>query len=805
MQSNPSRPAAGSGAQTAPPLRERDPLTRLLRARPLALAAALFLSGCMLQYGLELPRRAAAIALAALLLLPLCLRRRRSLALAVLMLALIPAGMLRFDVAWSAVSPLPVRRGVELCGRICEMPEYSPDSQRTVCTLDGFRVDGIAYGGKLSLYLRGDDALLQAVRLGQEVRVTANLWRSDEATNPGQFSYANYRRARNLRSYATAKIEDATFADTPARPGDRIERLRASLGERIDRLFPNNAPLARALVLGDRSGLSEEDRQSYAQAGAAHLLAISGMHLSILAGIIALILGRFLHRDIAFWITLALLCGYSVLTGFAPSMARALMMYALFGLGPIAGRRSDGITRLGAALLIHLLIRPAAMLDTGFVLSYGATAGIVLLASPLSRLPLLERALGGHEFVRSPARRAFRWAAGTLAMTLAAQIAILPAVVNAYGSQPVWSLLTNLIAAPLTMLGYIPALIGTLLNLAPVAAAADWLFGLLTKLVTGIAALPFSSVRVARFPLWLSGLCIAVCFASSELSRLPKGLRRFLPFAVVLAIPLANLCAWCTTLGVSVVFLDAGQADCAVLRCQGHVYLVDAGDDYSPAADYLSAMNYTPDALFLTHPHADHAFGLADILEVCTPRRIYLSVNWNRFEIDPELQAALDEAQARGAELISTRAGDEISLSEDVNLSVLSPQAGISADSANEDSLILRMEYGDARALFLADAPAEVAEGLAGDIDLMKVAHHGARDGTSAALLAETSPSAAVISVGRDNSYGHPAEATLELLEAAGAKVWRTDQSGAITCHLRPDGTLMLRGYLPLEVGDGLE
>ena len=744
-------------------------------------------------------------AFGACLLAAPCLRSKRTLATALLALALLPAGALRFDAAWNYVSPMPAQTGVLLSGRISEEPDFNAETQRTICVLDDLKIDGESQHGKLRLYLRGDETLLRNVLLGQRIEVTARLWRTDEATNSGQFDSSDYRRALGLRNYATAEIDSAAFSDTLQRLSDVPERIRTTLGTRIDRLFPENADIARALILGDRSELSSEARTSYTRAGAAHLLAISGMHIGILAGAIALLLGRFLKRSSAFWLTLILLAAYGLLIGFTPSVTRAILMFAFLGMGPLLGHRSDGLTRLGASMLVYLLIRPVAVIDAGFVLSYGATAGILLLAPPLSQLPLLRTMLETHSDFGRLSRRIPRWIAETVAMTLAAQLAILPAVIHFYGAQPVWSLFTNLLAAPLTMLGYIPALIAALINCAPLATAADFLFGLLTRLVTGIASLPLAELRVARFPLWLTLICVLICLASSDLSRLPRSLRRFLPFALLLAIPIANLCAWATTLGVSVVFLDAGQADCAVIRSEGHIFLVDAGDDYSPAADCLSAMNYSPDAVFLTHPHADHAGGFADILEVCVPKRIYISPNWESFDVDPELTATLDAAQSKGAEIITVAAGDTIALSDHVTLRVLSPKAGISTNSANDDSLILRLEYGSARALFLADASAETAAGLAGDVDLIKVAHHGARDGTNAALLAETTPSAAVISVGRDNNYGHPTEQVLKLLEASGAQIYRTDLSGAITCRLYEDGTLKLRCYRTSEGRYGLE
>ena len=786
------------------PLSRRDPFTRLLRARPLLLASILFLIGCILQCTMGFAIVPMVLVLAVMLLLAICLRRRRAAA-ALLILAMLPLGALRFELAWSAVDPLPAQRNVQLTGRISETPVFNERTVRTVCVLEDIAFDGVPQSGKLRLYLRGDEELLREVLLGQRVAAAARIWQPDEATNPGQFSSAAYQRGLGLRNYATAEIETAEFSEPELGFKDLPERMRNASGERIDRLFPKNAAIARALILGDRSGLSSRERASYARAGAAHLLAISGMHMGILAGVLSLLLGRFLRRSTAFGVTVALLFGYGVLIGFTPSLTRALIMYFILGMAPIAGRRSDAFTRLGATMLGYLLIRPAAILDAGFVLSYGATAGILLLSGPLSRLPVLRSVLPMQPGFRLTRRQLLGWIAGTFAMTAAAQLAILPAVVQYFGAQPVWTLPTNLIGIPLTMLGYILALIATPLNLAPLAHVADFLFGLLTRLVAGIASLPLAELRIARFPVWLAVLCALTCFAASDMSRLPAKLRSLLPLALLLAIPVSNLCAWSTTLGMSVVFLDAGQADCAVIRSEGHVYLVDAGDTYSPAADYLSAMNYSPEAVFLTHPHADHAGGLADILEICPPKRIYVSAHWDDYEAAPELDEVIGAAREMDVEIVSVAAGDAIRLSEHATLRVLSPKEGILADSANDDSLLLQLEYGAARALFLADASAEVAAEVAEDIDLLKVAHHGARNGTDARLIAEISPSAAVISVGRDNSYGHPAARVLAMLEASGAQVFRTDVSGAVTCRLYEDGTLKLRGYRTSEDGYGLE
>lgn len=783
-----------------------DLFTRMIRTRPLMTAAINFLIGCICAYTFGFSGWIYCACIASLLFFA-CLLRRSRFAAALLILLFLPLGALRFDCAWNALAPLEDQKGAVLSGRICEMPVWNPDTERTSCILDEISIDGARYSGKLRLILRGDTALLQDVQLGQEIRCNAHIWEAETATNPGEFNYSNYLRTKGMRGYATAEIDSAERTEPILHLSDLPTRMRAKLSRHIDALFPRNAAIAKAFLLGDRSELSEDERESYSISGAAHLLAISGMHVSVLAGALNMLLSRFCSRKSAFGITLFALLAYGALIGFSASILRAILMYAVFNAAPIAGRYSDAPTRLASAMLVYLLLRPLAILESGFILSYGASAGILFLYTPLTRLFHVKDYLRSRvgTGLKSMLTRQFpRWIVRSLLVTLAAQIAILPAVVYCFGSQPLWSFLVNLLAIPLAMFAYILAMIAAITSLAPIALAADALFGMLTACVRFFSALPFHSIGIARFPAWLTLCCIIACFCASDLSRLPEKLRRFLPFTVVLAIFISNGCAYVSSRGLSVVFLDVGEADCAVIRCEHSIYLMDTGDAYSPAADYLSAMNYAPEAVFLSHPHADHAGGLDAVLDVAMPKRIYISENWDSYEIDAEITAALNRARSNGVEIISLSAGDSIRLSDKTLLEVLSPTAGFPASAANDDSLVLRLSYGECSVAFTGDAPAKITSDCIGDADLLKVAHHGSNDALSADLLRELSPSVAVISVGYNN-YGHPTMDALELLNASGAQVYRTDECGAIICRLYANGEIDVRPYQNAEAGNGLE
>lgn len=786
-------------------LRDHLLFTRLLRTRPLLLASLMLLAGCIMGYTVGTARLIHILAVSALVLLPVAailLRKNRRILSALLVAAMLPLGLLLFEASWSRTTPLPDQTHMPLSGRICEIPEYDAETERCICVLEDICIGSVRINKRLRLYLRGEPALLQQVQLGQTVSCEAHIWQPDGATNPGQFNFANYLRLQGLSGYATAEIDTARFTAAHTGLSDAPKLLRARLGNALDRFFPNNAPLARAFLLGDRSSLSQSDREAFSLSGVAHLLAISGMHISVLASAVSLLLGRFINRRRSFLVTLALLMLYGALLGFTASLTRAIIFFAIFSGSIFVGRRSDGPTRLAAALILYLLIRPEAILDAGFVLSFGASAGIILLYSPLVELfrvePLLHPRL--QHGLASLLSRLLAWIVGMCVTSLAAQLAILPAVAHYFGAQPLFAPVANLLAVPLSMVAYVVSICESLLagllslipTLEPRALLGDFLFGLLRNSVALFSRLPLSALRIARFPHWLTLLSALALLLSADLSRIPRCIRRFLPLTMVAAVFVSNLCACLPSLGCSVVFLDAGQADCAVLRAEGNIYLIDTGDPYSPAADYLSSMNYPLKAVFLSHMHADHAGGLASLLEICTPETIYISANWSAYPPDAGVQEALDLAREQGSEIVPLSAGDELRLSDEVSMQVLSPQAGICAKAANDDSLVLRVEYRGTSAIFTGDASAEHISALLTDADILKVPHHGGTDALSPALLTAVTPSAAVVSVGY-NSYGHPAAGTLELLSRAGCSVFRTDLCGAITCRFGENGSLSLR------------
>jgi beta-lactamase superfamily II metal-dependent hydrolase len=216
---------------------------------------------------------------------------------------------------------------------------------------------------------------------------------------------------------------------------------------------------------------------------------------------------------------------------------------------------------------------------------------------------------------------------------------------------------------------------------------------------------------------------------------------------------------------------------------------MDVGED-GTMADHLADSGVRPAGVFLSHPHADHAGGLKEILELCPPSVLYLPCLWHETDADDGVPELIEAAVNAGWTVQTLEAGDVLRLSDHVSARVIQPFSDMDED-ANGASLCLLVSLGEGSVLFAGDLTKAAECAFFPDCDVLKIPHHGAKSSTSSLLLQMTTPSAAIISVGH-NSYGHPSEETLARLNAAGAEVFRTDECGAISALLGPDGLVRI-------------
>lgn len=762
-------------------------LSRQLRVRPLGCFAVCLLCGALFALRaappLPLIMGLTLVGLTGIVLSGL--RRRRLAAFAMLLGACL--GMGRMTLAVNSFPAVETQYSVQMVGRVVSDP-FTNDNGRRVSRFLVETVNGEARALRLRLYLRGDEAALSAVGYGQRLRLKGHIWENDPLTNPYEFDFGAYLHRNGMDAIATAKIEDVEVLETDRDATSALLEVRHAIGRRIDELFPQSAAVVRALVLGDRSLMSDELRQGFNATGTAHLIAISGLHVTVLAMVLSQLLSRWTSVRLANLLVLLPMMLYGMLIGFPASFVRALTMYAMFGLGTWLGLPSDPITRLAMAVIGFVLVKPLSVVDGGFVLSYSASAGLILLGEPLRTLLKLEalpkpdhRLPWGQNLLR----RAINYLPGVLCASLAAQLATLPAVIALFGVQSVVSLPFNLICVPLCLLGYLIAMPTLLISAliyplgALLARLPDGILALLIRITRFSANLPGTTVRIGRYPGLLILVHCAIILAASGLCAWPLKRRQYLPLLLIAVAGLASLVTWIHCQPFKVTFLDADQADCAVLQTEGCVYVFDTGDTYTPVTDYLNATALKVDGVFLSHPHQDHAGGLKSLLEAFRPAAIYVPTQWFAREgLAEAVTAGIEQARAMNIPIVEMKRGDTLSLSPSVRLTVYNPPGAV--EEVNDMSLLLLVEKTDHSVLFTGDLTSAGEPEDLPDCDVLKVAHHGAEQSTSQRFLAATTPQIAVISVG-ENNHGHPNEMTLRRLKAVGAEVLRTDEGGAIT------------------------
>jgi len=594
---------------------------------------------------------------------------------------------------------------------------------------------------------------------------------------------------------ATAMVRIALPVAIPDGTGAFIE-LRTALGRPLRTLVPEpESGILLGIALGDRASLSADLAYAFARSGTSHLLAISGFNMTLVASAIgALLRGRAGPRGRAA-ATVAAVVLYSLLVGLQASVLRSAVMATVAALGLALGRRVAAANGLCAAVAAMEALDPAIVGDAGFLLSAGATAGLLAFQAPLAaRLRWLPSLVGDG-----------------LAATLAATLPTLPIVAGIFGRISIVSPLANLIAVPL-----FPALMAT--SVATVAAGSASIdlarpfaltaYGVafaLRVVVESAAAVPLAAVDVPRGPgtvvLLLAGsagLIVGVRrlrLPHARLPRTPLGWsgwvsgRPRLPSRRAVAIAAAPVLV-AAAIGIGLLAsaapafrvraLDVGQGDAYLVEAGGKLALIDGGPDpvrlLAELGTSLPPWRRRIDLVVLTHAHLDHGAGLIAVLD---RYEVGLAVAPRGLNAGPLADAWSGRIAARGIARADVSAGALVRLGA-ARISVLAPNADPLVDVP---SLVLRLELGSVTMLFSGDA----TEAAQADLLLVPEAlrariyvppHHGAATPYASALVGAVRPEVALISVGLDNRYGHPTAETLGAL--ATVPTYRTDRDGTI-------------------------
>ena len=595
---------------------------------------------------------------------------------------------------------------------------------------------------------------------------------------------------------------------------------RRRLAESLDRAVPEpQASFGQAVLLGIRDGLPDDLVEDFRVSGTSHILAISGLHISVLLGtslsVSALAVGR--RRQLYLVMPLLLIWGYALVSGAPPSAVRAAIMGTAY-LGALAvGRPRSTLPALALAAAVMVAIDPAALSSVSFQLSFAAMAGIALLNRPLAES--IESGLDATPDRDGLWPSLLRLVIDLATVSFAATVAVVPLVAFYFERVSLVGLPATMLAMPALPLALVAHAVAASIGLATDWAAqpAGWVAWASSTYITGIASavarLPGAAVETAPLaPVLVWGYYIALTaalFARPALraanrqgaaARLPQ-VARGLPAApwlvVALVVTLASL-SWTAVLTdppgtLRVAFADVGQGDMALITTPGgHRIVVDGGPDAGAAAGVLGSelrfWERSIDLVVLTHPHTDHVAGLNELLRRYKVRRVLQ----REIEFDTAQHVEWRRSVAReGALVVDARPGQVLSFDDGVLVEVIAPSElllrGTQSDADNA-SVVLRVSLGEVGFLLAADIFREgeasiVRGGLNVDADVLKVPHHGSHNSSTAAFLAAVSPSAAVISAGTENRFGHPHREALDRLarHVPPDRVYLTSEHGTVT------------------------
>lgn len=551
---------------------------------------------------------------------------------------------------------------------------------------------------------------------------------------------------------------------------------------RIQRFFPEDAaPFAKALLLGDTSDLSYSLDTALKVSGIRHVAAVSGLHVSILFGLVFLLFRT--RRWLTFLISVPVLLFFAAVTGFSPSVTRACLMSGLMAFGSAVNEEYDGLTSLSFAGLVMLVMNPFVLFSVSFQLSVSSVAGILLFASPIDRFLRERFPKGDGKGLRGTL---LHWFSGSVSVSVSALLFSAPLSAWYFGAVSLIGIVTNLLTIwVIGFLFYGIAAVSVLGGALPtLCRGLGWLLAWPIRYVLTTAKclsrLPFAAVYTESgyVVLWLA-LCYGLLALWLLLGR-KRG--RFLlavgGAGLAAAIGASVLCPRQDALRLNV--LDVGEGQAILLQSGKENFLIDCGGDSATAAadkvaqTLLSQGVFQLDGLALTHYDEDHTNAVENLLTRIRVKRFFLP--------DRENQPLLRRLQSDEANSVSPIDRDTRIPFGNGTLVLLEPGSG---KSDNENCVCVLFESEDCVILITGDRDKAGERELIQkynlpDVDILIAGHHGSKNSTSEALLQAVHPETVVISVGRNNSYGHPAQAVLQRLEEFDCTVYRTDQQGSV-------------------------
>ena len=755
-------------------------------------------------------------ALVFLMSLSILFFRKSSLLIDVIfVITIIIAGALRYSIATNMFPKnhlkyfLNTNKKLMIFGQICGYPHSRLKGIDTE-----IRVDSVSFNqktfhatGKALLKIRDVD---YQPRYGDRLQIYSRLQQPSGERNPGEFDYRKFLAADGIHAliYLTRENDLKAVKRISGRSIKGIFcQVKTMLDHQINRLYKNHhRALIKGLLIGERGEIPRHVREAFARSGVIHALAISGLHVGYILIILYAISALFrIPYRIKFLPVLIGILLFNLLVGFKPPIARASLMAVLYLIGRRMQKPIDIFNIISVTALIILLVNPLELFRASFQLSFAAICSIVFIYRKLKIL--FEKSQFFSKLIQT---KIGEYCGALFLVSLAAQLGTLPIVVYYFNRIPIISLVTNLVVIPL--IGIVLAYGFTSIFFAFIYFPIGELFAvtnslcikILLNIINTASEFQFSSFDV--FSVGLVSILLYYFCLWIILNLHQPAFRKIAIFAILIA---ANFILWKSILWqpkwLTVTFFDVGQGDAAFIEFpDGKNMLIDAGPKVSDfdvgkyvLVPYFKRFGiHQINTIILSHADNDHIGGMPAILRHIKADHLYDAGLYHQTRICSTYQFLIDSLK-----LNYHQVGDCFRMKEfqTAGCFLLHPTDDFLNNytkDINDNSLVLKIVYGDTEFLFTGDIEKQAEEYLTRygrllEADVLKIAHHGSKTSSTEKFLKHVNPAYAVISVGRNNRFNFPDSTILYRLRKNQITVLRTDLNGAII--FRTDGNSLTR------------
>lgn len=663
------------------------------------------------------------------------------------------------------------------------------------------------------------------VKIGNIIKVRGKLRQFEEAANKGNFDSRKYYLSLGFYGKIEAGTIEIINSDySGIRQG--LYELRMEIIERLEKLCSDNNGIFSiinnkngiigAIILGDKTDIDSDIKELYSVSGIAHILAISGLHISFIGMAIYRLLRRRFRFLFSAAVSIPVVLSFGIMSGFGISTIRAIIMFILKIIGEVLGRKYDAITAISLAGLVLLVQNPFVVCNSGFQMSFGAIIAIVLI------LPIVEEILNTDNKIIK-----------VISANFTISLVMNPILAWNYYELPTFSFLLNIVVVPLMSVVIVSSIAGIfcscimfgfgkvvifpgcgilelytfLCNIINKSSVASIVVGqpkvtiiivyyaILLVVLFGLKNIRTKYTRAEKERNIIKKETGLVLEKKAKKERRIKGQNVKLRLACIVGFLLLNcLIYYIPNPGFYITFIDVGQGDGILIHGDnGTKVMVDGGSTSEKQVakncivPYLKAEGIgTIDYSIITHTDKDHISGILEILENNNSNRIRIKnlvmpdINMK----DDTYNELIEKAKLKKINVLYIKKGDTLSLSK-TKIKCIYPETTTTASDKNDYCTVLSVKNKTSKILLTGDISKEIEEKIKDDIEenytVLKVAHHGSNYSSSEKFLKKVNPKYSIISVGKNNSYGHPGNETMERLRKQGGVIYRTDEKGGIT------------------------